>query len=299
MRFYCERTYETARKQLLTLFGDEWQQYADFYPTADKLTTNDLAALTIDLNSIVESLNKTEKRRQLVTIFSQGKKIRELSTDSLTGLGTRDNFTELMKQETAESLHSKSYTVINMDINGQKNLNDTHGHRAGDQYLKTCGKAIISCLDEKDKAFRMGGDEFLIILEIMSQQALSLIKNSKRTMSAAATESDIMLQASDIIAQRIMRRFQKMWDNQFGAVASFSYGIATISEEAVQRKIKKAAIEKLDGQEIGASDITDAICEVADERQYTHKKSLKNSGKYYKMIGISKPMDDTQELLHQ
>lgn len=297
MRFYCEGTYKTARDQLITLLGDKWQQYAAFYPPADKLTTNDLAALTVDLNSIVESMNRSEKRGQLLTIFDQGKKIRELSTDSLTGLGTRDNFTELIKQETTESLHAKSYTVINIDINGQKHVNDSHGHNAGDQYLRTCGKAVITCLDEKDKAFRMGGDEILVILEITAQKARSLIKNSKGNIGETAAESDIMLQASNIIAQRILRRFQKLWDNQFGTVANFSYGTATISETAVQREIYEAMIGKSAGKGIDACDITDAVHKIADNRQYAQKQVSKDSGEYYKMLGISRP--DKQELSRQ
>ena len=78
--------------------------------------------------------------------------------DSLTGLLNRQAFYDDC------NLFSRSIeAVASLDMNGLKDLNDTYGHLAGDEALKKIGECMLKIADEKTLAYRVGGDEFLIV----------------------------------------------------------------------------------------------------------------------------------------
>ncbi len=85
--------------------------------------------------------------------------------DPLTGLGNRRSL-----QEDLEVLHSRSqrygrrFAVAMCDIDRFKAYNDTHGHQAGDQALRTVAATIAQELRGGDSVYRYGGEEFLLVL---------------------------------------------------------------------------------------------------------------------------------------
>jgi diguanylate cyclase (GGDEF)-like protein len=56
------------------------------------------------------------------------------------------------------------YGLIFMDLNDFKQVNDTYGHEAGDTLLNIVAKRLQNSIREKDKAFRIGGDEFVVVI---------------------------------------------------------------------------------------------------------------------------------------
>jgi len=85
--------------------------------------------------------------------------------DELTGLFNRRYFEERLKEEI--SRHSRYGDVLSLfmlDLDNYKNYNDLYGHPAGDILLNQIGKIIKGSLRNIDKAFRYGGDEFVVIL---------------------------------------------------------------------------------------------------------------------------------------
>lgn len=85
--------------------------------------------------------------------------------DSLTGLWNRHAIFGLLQRELARSAREgKSLTVIMADIDHFKNINDLHGHLAGDLVLRETASRITSGLRPYDSVGRYGGEEFLIIL---------------------------------------------------------------------------------------------------------------------------------------
>ena len=87
--------------------------------------------------------------------------------DVLTGVGNRRAIGEFEKRKLNTS---RSYGLIMCDINGLKAVNDSGGHEAGDELIKT----VASCLTEvfgSEKVYRMGGDEFAVYAYEDSQQA--------------------------------------------------------------------------------------------------------------------------------
>ncbi|MGI5058210.1 sensor domain-containing diguanylate cyclase [Treponema pectinovorum] len=82
--------------------------------------------------------------------------------DSLTNLYNSRKFLMTLRDL---SKTQKPYTLIYMDLNGFKNINDTLGHEAGDKVLIIVARRLCNCIKENDAAFRIGGDEFTIILQ--------------------------------------------------------------------------------------------------------------------------------------
>jgi diguanylate cyclase (GGDEF)-like protein len=92
--------------------------------------------------------------------------LRELATrDALTGLLNRRAF---MEGGTALFEHCRRHaqpcTVLMIDIDHFKRINDLHGHQAGDEALRACSQAIASALRDADLLGRLGGEEFAALL---------------------------------------------------------------------------------------------------------------------------------------
>ena len=90
----------------------------------------------------------------------------QAARDPLTGLFNRrmlDAFLpDAIERCTAEN---KSLCLLMMDVDHFKQLNDSLGHPAGDELLRSLGQIIRSTIGEQDMAFRSGGDEFVVLLE--------------------------------------------------------------------------------------------------------------------------------------
>ena len=81
--------------------------------------------------------------------------------DQLTGLGNRTAFVEDMeKREGMEEMTS----IIMLDLNDLKKCNDTLGHEAGDRYIQNAARMIDDSFRENGSCYRIGGDEFCVIL---------------------------------------------------------------------------------------------------------------------------------------
>jgi len=86
-------------------------------------------------------------------------------TDALTGLYNRWYiFNELENQCKIARRNNRIFTLVILDIDNFKQLNDTYGHLAGDDYLRKLSFVINQSLREQDICGRVGGEEFLIIL---------------------------------------------------------------------------------------------------------------------------------------
>jgi diguanylate cyclase (GGDEF)-like protein len=79
--------------------------------------------------------------------------------DALTGIGNR-----LALRRDYDSYQGHEVTVVMLDLNDFKLINDTRGHEEGDRILQEIGK-LLSDTFGKDNCYRYGGDEFLVILQ--------------------------------------------------------------------------------------------------------------------------------------
>lgn len=102
--------------------------------------------------------------------------------DALTQLGNRRYYMESLKQSLARATrHSEPLSLIVLDLDHFKTLNDRYGHHIGDETLITFGQTINQAIRGSDQAFRIGGDEFTILVQ-GNAQAASLICQRILTM---------------------------------------------------------------------------------------------------------------------
>ena len=86
--------------------------------------------------------------------------------DSLTGLPNRVLFLERLRHtyRAYRRNHDNLFTVLFLDMDSFKEINDTYGHLVGDQVLVEVAKRVVACLRPGDTTARLGGDEFTILL---------------------------------------------------------------------------------------------------------------------------------------
>lgn len=86
-------------------------------------------------------------------------------TDSLTGLSNRLALQAAYRQAVSDArrVHA-SFSLVFVDLDGFKAINDQQGHRRGDQILQSVGTAILAVSRGDDRGFRYGGDEFVVVL---------------------------------------------------------------------------------------------------------------------------------------
>ena len=90
------------------------------------------------------------------------------SFDKLTGLYNRATFEKVARQMTGR----EGFSVIVLDIDNFKNINDTYGHAYGDTAIKTVARIIRGSLDNHYICYRVGGDEFYIICHETYQEKI-------------------------------------------------------------------------------------------------------------------------------
>ncbi|MFH1914773.1 MAG: PAS domain S-box protein [Pseudomonadota bacterium] len=112
-------------------------------------------------------------------------RLRELATtDSLTGLSNRRRFMELAEREFARGKrYQGALTMLMMDIDHFKRVNDTHGHDVGDEVLRELAHISRAALREPDVLGRLGGEEFGVLLpETDSVAALEVAERLRRAI---------------------------------------------------------------------------------------------------------------------
>src|SRR6202158_5364832 len=116
-------------------------------------------------------------RRQLLEKQGHSHILRNLAMiDALTGLYNRRFAEQRLAAEVARSARKgHPLTVVLLDLNEFKHINDTHGHAAGDLVLQEFAAALNRAIRGGDLAVRMGGDEFLLILPECNREQLQLV----------------------------------------------------------------------------------------------------------------------------
>ncbi len=127
------------------------------------------------------------ERRQLVQMYGRARSAALI--DALTGLGNHRAFQEeLARQLDAARRHGTPLALLIVDVDDLKKVNDERGHATGDELLAAMGRIATSALRRSDRAFRIGGDEFAVLLP--HSNAATGLAVARRILATALNGSD-------------------------------------------------------------------------------------------------------------
>jgi diguanylate cyclase (GGDEF)-like protein len=110
------------------------------------------------------------------------------TTDPLTGVFNRRTFIELAEQELARTRRAgSSLSLMMLDLDHFKSVNDTYGHLTGDEVLVAFTRLIRDCVRRGDLVVRYGGEEFCVLLPATTLSAANALAERMRAVTAATT----------------------------------------------------------------------------------------------------------------
>lgn len=108
-------------------------------------------------------------------------------TDALTGLGNRAAFDQRLAEELYRYARYRSpLALLFIDVDKFKDYNDSYGHPAGDEALRSVARALRGCIRPSDFIARYGGEEFAVILPTTGAEAAGILAERLRKTVAAA-----------------------------------------------------------------------------------------------------------------
>lgn len=116
-------------------------------------------------------------------------------TDVMTGLPNRREYEEELKRIGEKTLPDDLYYVV-IDINGLKDVNDSYGHEIGDKLIVGAARCIEECFGDWGKQYRIGGDEFVMLLYAQQETVDQLISALEKTTEKWSGENGITLSIS-------------------------------------------------------------------------------------------------------
>lgn len=174
---HSESYYEELNQQLITYGawqGEMWnrrkngEEYLQWTHMTAVMSDNDESVI----NYVITLVDVTQRN-------AAENKIKQLAFyDQLTGLPNRQLLMERLEQARRNTTRDGHYgAVLYLDLDDFKTLNDTRGHDVGDKFLTLVSQRLSDCVRRTDTVARIGGDEFVIVLE---QLGLSEEMASKR-----------------------------------------------------------------------------------------------------------------------
>jgi diguanylate cyclase (GGDEF)-like protein len=189
--------------------------------------------------AIVEVLASSSHLRVPVLMeYDELKKLQiNAATDPLTGLYNRRLFEDHFERELNRALrYNQHLAVVMLDLHQFKEVNDRYGHARGDALLRTVATTLRKSLRTSDYAFRIGGDEFALLLVQSDKDQAATLANRVRANFAAATQS-----------------------LQMPAALGLDYGLAVYPEDGDQKEVLlRVADERLYEMKSGPREVTAA-----------------------------------------
>ena len=148
--------------------------------TIADLVMNVVGNIVHSNQSLQSKLDTAEGRLQEQAVEIEAHISRSL-TDPLTGLPNRREFNERLEERmSAWNRRRESFSLLLLDVDHFKKLNDVHGHLVGDQVLAALGNTLRAAIRREDAVARYGGEEFAILLPNTSVEQAVLVGRKVR-----------------------------------------------------------------------------------------------------------------------
>ncbi|MDU7781124.1 MAG: diguanylate cyclase [Aeromonas caviae] len=168
-------------------FNDDWLRVPIIYLSAETDIAQQMSAL---IRAGDDFVTKPISDNSLIaTVFARTQRARllsnALSRDSLTGLLKHADIKEKVTIERERAMRtSKPFSVVMLDIDHFKKVNDTHGHAVGDNVIRALANLLRQRLRRVDSLGRYGGEEFLAVLpDCNGVQAVKIIDQIRQQFS--------------------------------------------------------------------------------------------------------------------
>jgi diguanylate cyclase (GGDEF)-like protein len=160
----------------------------------------------------------------------------EASTDSLTGMANRRQ----LVVDLDDALHSRRVATLALfDLDGFKLYNDTYGHPAGDALLIRLGRALDQAVEGRGRAYRMGGDEFCVLLEdhsLLGACTSALTEAGPGFSIKPSTGSVELPREADTSADALKTADQRMYEQKRGGRKSPGHQSADVLLGVVEER---------------------------------------------------------------
>lgn len=157
----------------------------------NKRKNNELYAEMLSINAVKDNVGIVSNYIGIVTDITETKKAHEKNEhlanyDYLTGLPNRLNLMRSLTKLLANPVSSQ-FTLLFLDLDKFKPINDNHGHQVGDDLLIAVSKRLKSSIRDGDLVARLGGDEFIIVLKNPTNAEQAGIAVAKKVINAISS----------------------------------------------------------------------------------------------------------------
>ncbi len=146
---------------------------------------------SITLQAKIHAMSRISKmRKRLIDVQQRLEK--QAHFDELTGIANRRHFIQMLEKEISRShRHNLPLSLTFFDVDKFKSVNDTYGHKVGDDVLKSIARAVSDNLRQEDFFGRLGGEEFCVFLPGQPiEQAWVIIERYRLAIEAITHNSD-------------------------------------------------------------------------------------------------------------
>lgn len=285
----------------------ENENFGFFILTSDRINITDT-----ENNFLILFAKQIELAITVAGLFEEVKK--QAVTDPLTGLYNRRYFEENLVKEAERSLRLKQpFSIVALDLDYLKRINDTFGHQYGDVAIKTIANVLRTEARSIDIPARNGGEEFSLMLpgvdsrgaSIAAERIRKAIESQQIETIGGVTASigvATFLEHSDRIDEVIELADQAMYKSKLNgrnqvqiaqtdsednwqqlAIDAF---IDIISKKRIpiEENISQTIIQKLQGIEVKSANTKDSLCSIVDTISQTYNKRYKTGTTKSKQI---------------
>ena len=166
------------------------QEYLEIICIFDHLPADGTVIYNVGNYTVTaDKVDLGEAHYYLILIQPQGNLYKYAYRDSFTGLYNRNYWEQLISGMMNRPI-PKRFTLIVIDVDNLKSLNDNRGHLTGDKAIRIVGQSIIESIRKQDIAIRYGGDEFFILLANTKKAIVEKVINRIRKSINRRCESE-------------------------------------------------------------------------------------------------------------